>query len=92
MDFHTLVEATTTRNLLRHLTSEEGHGSDINDMIANGASSDLTDQQPLLSPSAEAELLMLATNFLLCEWLRSCVGHIFLSVATIGVLSISFIT
>jgi len=42
-----------------------GHGSDINDMIANGASSDLTDQQPLLSPSAEAELLMLATNFLL---------------------------
>jgi hypothetical protein len=55
MDFATL--ATTSRTLLRHLLQDVETSQDNNDNI--------NQDQPFLSRAAEAELFLLATNFLL---------------------------
>lgn len=89
MDFISLAEVSSSRNLLRHLASDNADddfahlsyapsdsATDLSseDHSSNSArggvtsaeyGSDPTAQKPLLSPSAEAELFMLATNFLL---------------------------
>lgn len=59
MDFGTL--ATTSRTILRHLLQDD------NDVVETTSHNDhmIQDQKPLLSRAAEAELFLLATNFLL---------------------------
>jgi len=77
MDFITLATETDPRRLLRHLTDVLGDDDDVAYPAASAAgtsSSSYTDpspssvesgQKPFLSKTAEAELYLLATNFLL---------------------------
>jgi len=67
MDFVTL--ATSSHRFLRHLTGAETVGD-----------YDAQEARPLLTPAAEAELFLLATNFLLCTSLLflvvlCCLSH-----------------
>ena len=60
------------------------HNSDsILDMTKEAAAFDITDDNlnnpPMLSTSAEAELFLLATNFLLCKYCTSSTVRIYLS-------------
>ena len=80
MDFITLAAETDPRRLLRHLTDVLGDDDDVSYPAAspaettNQSSSTYLDsspsyvesgQKPFLSKTAEAELYLLATNFLL---------------------------
>lgn len=77
MDFVTVATATSTRNLLRHLVGEDedddfshlsssSSSSQSHTVASSGQESQVMDaDRPLLSPAAEAELFLLATNFLL---------------------------
>ena len=76
MDFFSLVD--THRQLLRHLNGDDDFGRLENENTREQPAVTLTSeesyeqlieegQEKLLSPSAEAELFLLATNFLLCK-------------------------
>jgi hypothetical protein len=75
MDFITLADSH--RQLLRHLNGDDDFGKIDNESSTQPPLSltseesyeqlVLEGQEKLLSPSAEAELFLLATNFLLCK-------------------------
>ena len=67
MDFITLATETNTRQLLRQLTDVLGDDDGTMTVLSNQESAEDTDvpSKPLLSKAAEAELYLLATNFLL---------------------------
>lgn len=83
MDFISLAQSTSFKAVRRYLeedddfshldTTHASHTSDsILDMTKEAAALSTTDDNlenaPMLSPSAEAELYLLATNFLLCKY------------------------
>ena len=53
-----------------HLTNSNYQQNDsIVEFTKSLIDEDMSDEQPFLSPAAEGELFMLATNFLLCKYL-----------------------
>ena len=72
MDFVTLATATSSGTLLRNL-AEDDDFENLSPGAAEAGGGDEYDYgdepRPLLTPAAEAELFLLATNFLLCELL-----------------------
>lgn len=78
MDFVTLANSAheTSRSLLRMLTEEDDDFTHLENVDGTGTGSTAGESngmggedmnRPLLSPTAEAALLELSTNFLLCE-------------------------
>jgi hypothetical protein len=78
MDFVNLANDVSqiTESLLRHLSQEGDNAGDFAPASTRAAQQyspegDMTAvpiSAPFLSPTAEAELYLVATNFLLCEW------------------------
>eukprot|EP00521_Asterionellopsis_glacialis_P009959 CAMPEP_0195289280 /NCGR_PEP_ID=MMETSP0707-20130614/5625_1 /TAXON_ID=33640 /ORGANISM="Asterionellopsis glacialis, Strain CCMP134" /LENGTH=511 /DNA_ID=CAMNT_0040349269 /DNA_START=107 /DNA_END=1642 /DNA_ORIENTATION=+ len=62
MDFLTLAEIVSTRQMLRHLGVVEEDNQHPGQTLGG---TEIDESRPLLTPSAEAELFLLASNFLL---------------------------
>ena len=72
-DFTTLASTITTWNIQRKLlvVGDGGSGGSTTGGTINTSSSSTTNNisdEPFFSPAMETELLMLATNFLLCKY------------------------
>lgn len=83
MDFISFAQSTSFKAVRRYLQEDDDfsqldttHGSHTSDSIlvmtkeaaALSTNDDNLENAPMLSPSAEAELYLLATNFLLCKY------------------------